>query len=172
MTAASGDPAQNPEAGGDSAGDQPVSGAYEAPPIEQIPAYGGHPEAPQAPLDYPAGYPAYPPPAYPPPGYPRPGYPPPAYPPPEHVAPYPGGYGFPAVPQGTNPLAIFSLVASVAGLLCGLGSVIGIVLGVVAMNQTKRSGQDGYGLAVAGLVVGVATLVVGLIWMTYAISQP
>lgn len=169
MTAASGEPGPTPESGRGSAGDQPVPGAFEAPPIEDMPAYG-------TPQDPSLDYPSYPPPSYPPPSYPPPSFPPPfpsaSYPPAEYGPPYPGGYGYPAAPQGTNPLAIFSLIASVAGLLCGLGSVIGIVLGAVAINQTKRSGQDGYGLAVAGVVVGVATLVVALIWMTFAISQP
>ncbi len=56
------------------------------------------------------------------------------------------------------------------GLLCGVGSIIGIVLGVVALNQIKQTRQGGYGLAVAGIVVGVASLVISLIWMIYAIN--
>ncbi len=61
-------------------------------------------------------------------------------------------------------------MASVVGLLCGVGSIIGIVLGVVALNQIKQTRQGGYGLAVAGIVVGVASLVISLIWMIYAIN--
>lgn len=163
MTAASGDPGEKP--GPD--GIQPPERAYEAPPIEQIPAYppppayGGY-EAPAA-----FGQPG-PPPGYPgfPGGYPG-GYPPP--PPPEYGVPYPGGYG-PAMapPAGTNSLAVFSLVASVIGLLCGVGSIVGIVLGVIALNQVKRTGQQGYGLAVAGIAVGVASLILSLVWMALA----
>ncbi len=85
--------------------------------------------------------------------------------------PYPGaGYGYPAPASGTNTLAIGSLVASVIGLLCGIGSIIGIVLGVIALNQIKQTRQGGYGLAVAGIVVGAASLVISLIWMIYAIN--
>jgi hypothetical protein len=65
-------------------------------------------------------------------------------------------------------MAIFSLVASVVGLLCGVGSIIGIGLGVIAINQIKKTRQGGYGLAVAGIVVGVASLVISVVWMTYA----
>lgn len=54
------------------------------------------------------------------------------------------------------------------GLLCGVGSIIGIVLGVIAINQIKKTRQGGYGLAVAGIVVGVASLVISIVWMTYA----
>ncbi|EUA50227.1 hypothetical protein I553_9517 [Mycobacterium xenopi 4042] len=78
--------------------------------------------------------------------------------------------GLRAPPQpGTNTLAIASLVASFIGLLCGIGSIVGIVLGAVALNQIKQTRQEGYGLAVAGIVVGVATLLVNLIITIYAL---
>ena len=123
MTAASGDPGENPP----------------PPP----PPYGG----------------------YPPPLLPQPGY----YPPPEYGAPYPGGYyptDMSGRPTGTNSLAIFSLVASVIGLLCGVGSIVGIVLGVIALGQIKRTGQDGRGLAIAGIAVGAVSLVISIAWLT------
>ena len=176
MTAGSGDPGEKP----DNEGQLPLSGAYEPPPIEQTPAYGGYPP-PAPPPPPPPGYAGFPAPGgYEPapaagynPAYGGP-YPPPQggyAPPPEYGAPYPTGYGYPAAQQsGTNSLAIFSLVASVVGLLCGVGSIIGIVLGAVAINQIKKTRQGGYGLAVAGIVVGVASLVISIIWMTYALN--
>lgn len=57
-----------------------------------------------------------------------------------------------------------------AGLFCGIGSVIGIVLGAVALNQIKRTRQGGYGLAVSGIVVGVASLIISLVFMIYALN--
>ena len=162
MTAGSGDPGEKPQ----NEGQQPPWGGYEPPPIEQTPAYGGYPP----PLPPPPGYGGFPPAG----GYDAPygaPYPPPQggyAPPPEYGAPYPTGYGYPVAAGGTNSLAIFSLVASVVGLLCGVGSIIGIVLGAIAINQIKKTRQGGYGLAVAGIVVGVASLVISIIWMTYA----
>ena len=100
------------------------------------------------------------------------GYPPPPpgfAPPPESGYPYPVGYGYPTQQAGTNSLAVFSLVASVVGLVpfCGfIFSIIGIVLGAIAIIQIKRTRQGGYGLAVAGIVVGVASLVISVVWMT------
>ena len=67
-------------------------------------------------------------------------------------------------------MAIASLVASLIGVLCGIGSIVGIVLGVIALNQIKQTRQAGYGLAVAGIVVGAASLVISLIWTIYAFS--
>ncbi|WP_460015911.1 DUF4190 domain-containing protein, partial [Mycobacterium avium] len=95
---------------------------------------------------------------------------------------YPGGYypgpdygGYPPQPPllggqpGTNGLAIASLIASFTGLLCGIGSVVAIVLGAIALDQIKRTRQDGFGLAVAGIVIGIATLVVTLVVVLFAL---
>ncbi|MCV7257471.1 DUF4190 domain-containing protein [Mycobacterium shimoidei] len=131
-----------------------------------------------------AGYPppAYPPPSYPPPGGPPPGYAPGSYggspypPPPADYRASAGGYGAPPQPGGypdytggygqpptTNALAIASLVASLIGWVFCLSGVVGIVLGAIALNQIKQTRQQGYGLAVAGIAIGVVVLVVYLI---------
>ena len=58
-------------------------------------------------------------------------------------------YRSPAYPppaQGTNKLAIWSLVTSLLGLLCGVGAIVGIVLGIVAikhLNRTQEGGRKG-----------------------------
>jgi hypothetical protein len=110
---------------------------------------------PYTPVDYPANYPQLPPPVYPSP-YPQPtgyGYPPPAYPPPGYPADPYDPYR-PTRPPGTNGKAIAALVSSVAGLACGLPAIAGLILGILAMRETKRTGQDGRGLAIAGVVIG------------------
>jgi predicted acyltransferase len=66
-------------------------------------------------------------------------------------------------------LAIGSLVASAAGILCCVGSIIGVVLGVIALNQIKQNQEGGQGLAIAGIVVGGVGLLLGLIfWAAFA----
>jgi hypothetical protein len=67
-------------------------------------------------------------------------------------------------------MAIWSLVSSLVGFLCWLGGPIGIALGFVALNQIKEKRQGGHGLAVAGIAVGAASLIIGLIWFIFAIS--
>lgn len=104
-----------------------------------------HPEAPAYPpppaYGTPAGAPGYPqaPPAYAAPGYPaQPGY---------------GGY---APPTKTNALAIVSMVLSIAGLVFipFLGSLVGAILGHVALGQLKTSREQGRGFALAGVIIG------------------
>jgi hypothetical protein len=112
---------------------------------------------PHTPVDYPAD-PGLPPPIYPPP-YPGTGYP--AY--------YQGGYDpyRPAKPPGINGKATGALVTSLVGLFCcGLPSIVGLILGVVAMRETKRTGQDGYAFALAGTIIG-GLAVVG--WLAYVL---
>lgn len=78
----------------------------------------------------------------------------------------------PSAGTSTNTMAIASLVTSIVGFapyFGGILSIVGIVLGSVALNQIKQTPQDGYGLAVAGIVVGITTLVIGLIWTMYAV---
>jgi hypothetical protein len=113
---------------------------------------------PFAPVDYPTDA-GLPPPLYSPPAYPPP---PQGYPPPYPAAPgyYQGaGYGYdpyrPTRPPGTNGKAIGALVSSLIGVFCcGVTSIVGVVLGVIAMRETKRTGQDGYGMALAGTIIG------------------
>lgn len=90
---------------------------------------------------------------------------PPNYPPPHYPPPTPGGYGaygYPSSPYlapRTNALAIASFVAAIAGFItCGLGSVLGLIFGVVGLSQLKRTGEGGRGLAISGIVVSALTL--------------
>jgi peptidyl-prolyl cis-trans isomerase B (cyclophilin B) len=65
----------------------------------------------------------------------------------------------------TNVLAIVSLVTSIIGL-----SIVGIITGHIGMNQIKKTGESGRGLATAGLIIGYLGLVVTVIWIAVAIS--
>ena len=71
-----------------------------------------------------------------------------------------------------NQLAVGSIIASAVGLLCGIGSIIGIVLGFVAKSQIKASGgaQGGDSLATAGIVLGFVGIALGIIWRVYVFN--
>ena len=64
----------------------------------------------------------------------------------------------PQAPNRTNRMAIWSLVLSIL-TLGGLGSVAGIWLGVAAQRKMAETGERGRGLAIAGIIVGVVTLI-------------
>ena len=91
--------------------------------------------------DPPAPPPYAPPPQYAPPGYgPPPGYPPAGYGPP--------GYPPPAWGRPTNTMAILALV------MAFVFAPAGLILGIVARKQIRQTGEDGDGLALAGIIVG------------------
>jgi Domain of unknown function (DUF4190) len=171
--------------------------AYTPPPGYDTPDYPQQQSYPNysppdytPPTEYPApgaAQPGYPPPPYPgSPGYGTPAYPPPPQygTPPPGYAPPPPGYGppptgYPAPEysaygqsgQKTSQMAIASIIASCIGVLCGIGSIVGIALGIVALNQIKQSREGGHGLAIAGIVVGGVTLLLNLIWTILAFSS-
>ena len=72
---------------------------------------------------------------------------------------------------GTNGLAIGSLVLSLLGLFCGIGSIVGVILGFIARGQIKRTGQGGDGMALAGIVIGIATLVISIAVYVWILSS-
>ncbi|WP_395640599.1 DUF4190 domain-containing protein [Pseudolysinimonas sp.] len=95
-----------------------------------------------------------------PPAVPTPdGATPPAAP---QAAPVYPAYGQPAAPGGyyappTNTLAIIALV------LAFVISIGGIICGHIALNQIKRTGEGGRGLALAGLIIGYVFTGIGLL---------
>ena len=71
-----------------------------------------------------------------------------AYPQSGYPQPYPG-YGQPYPPsRGTNTMAILALVFGI------LVAPLGLVFGFVARSQIKKTGEDGDGLALAGIIIG------------------
>jgi hypothetical protein len=124
------------------------------------PAQGFPPPYQQPPYQQPLGYPQQPSPPVPYPQQPYPQQPyqqfPPVYPP----DPY-GSYPQPATRNG---LAIASLVCSVLGLCCGIGSLVGIGLGIAGLNQAQQLGT-GRRLSIAGIVVGGLGVLVAVGWL-------
>ena len=77
--------------------------------------------------------------------------------------------GQPPSAAPNNQLAVGSIIASAIGLFCGIGSIIGIVLGVVAKNQIKASNgtQGGDNLATIGIVLGAVGIALSLLWRVW-----
>jgi hypothetical protein len=96
--------------------------------------------------------PGFTPPYSPPPGNPQPPYPPGPYGPPPYGAPgyygQPPGYPPMVYRRPTNTMAILALV------LAFVFAPAGIVLGFIARKQISQTGEEGDGLALAGIIVG------------------
>jgi hypothetical protein len=124
-----------------------------------------------------------PPPPYPPPpgdSYSPPPFPPPYSPPVEQPflesadQPYPrpptSGVYDPYSQQPAPATSGFAIASLVLGILgpCGLGVglILAIIFGFIALSQTKNGRQQGRGMAIAGLICSglwIVALVVGLV---------
>ena len=70
------------------------------------------------------------------------------------VMPYPGGY-YPVVNNPTSGLAIGALICGIAEIFTlGFAAVPAVILGHLARQQIRRTGERGEGMAIAGLVLG------------------
>ncbi|QHC56250.1 DUF4190 domain-containing protein [Rathayibacter tanaceti] len=56
-----------------------------------------------------------------------------------------------------NVLAIIGFIAAF------VVNIVGIVLGFIALSQIKRTGEKGRGLALAAVIIGFASIVLGII---------
>lgn len=92
---------------------------------------------------------------------------PPAYP----QQPFPAYQPVPA--EKTDGKAVGSLISSVLWV-CGIGSVVGVVLGHLSRSQARREGRAPAGLALAGLVLGYLGLAatVGVFVAVLAFKDP
>lgn len=148
-------------------GPDPGGGEYPASPP---PNPGDTDPLSEPPADpYPTGAGDYPPETSPyPPGAGSYPLPPAAYPPPPPFgAPYPY-----APPQTGNGYAIAALVLGLVSLILSwfpgvdwVLAALAIIFGAVGISTAARRGGVGRGMAMAGLVLGVVTAVLGIIFL-------
>ncbi len=95
-----------------------------------------------------------------------------SYPPPPPPPPGEGGYGY--VAPRTNSKAIWALVLGILGLVCCglLAGIPAIALGNMARNEIDASGglQTGRGMAVAGFVLGIISVVLSVLGLIVALT--
>ncbi|MBA2415757.1 MAG: DUF4190 domain-containing protein [Geodermatophilaceae bacterium] len=114
----------------------------------------------------PQGYPSAPPQQYPQYQQPAQGYPQQQGPQQPYGYP-PQGYGQPYGPppsRGTNTMAILAIVFAF------VFSPLGIVFGFIARNQIKQTGEDGAGLALAGIIIGAVAITLAVIGIIVAFA--
>jgi len=71
-----------------------------------------------------------------------------------------------------NGLAIASLACGLAQFAFGpLATIPAIVLGHMARRQIKRSGEQGAGLALAGLILGWAAVILGILILVLGVAM-
>lgn len=88
-----------------------------------------------------------------------------SYPPaPQPGSPQQPAYApYPTQQSGTNVLAIISLIGAFVFPLAG------VICGHIALSQIKRTGENGRGLAIAGLVIGYVYIAFVVLFVIIAI---
>ncbi len=75
-------------------------------------------------------------------------------------------------PGRTNGLAIASLACGLAQFAFGpLATIPAIVLGHMARSQIRRTGDQGAGLALAGLVLGWGAVILGIVLIAVGLAM-
>ena len=71
----------------------------------------------------------------------------------------------------TSGFAIASLVLGIVGVF-GVCSILAIIFGVIARNRIRESNETigGEGMAIAGIVLGIVTLAIFVIWLIIIIG--
>ena len=102
----------------------------------------------------------------PPPGQPY--YPPEGQP----YPPYQGPYLQYPIARPTNGLAVAALVCGIAQFVVWVTFIPAIICGHLALRQIRRTGEQGRGLALAGLILGYVggALLIGLVLALVAIA--
>jgi hypothetical protein len=75
-------------------------------------------------------------------------------------------------PAGINGLAIASLACGLGQFACGpLATIPAIVFGHMARSQIRRTGEQGAGLALGGLILGWGAVVLGVVLIAGLIAM-
>jgi hypothetical protein len=96
---------------------------------------------------------------------------------PPPVSGQPGGYGYVQPPRRANGSAIASLIFGILGCVPFLTGLLAVVLGIVGLRKTRDPSVGGKGMAIAGLVLGLISIVLwglfgGGIYSAYFVSKP
>jgi hypothetical protein len=84
----------------------------------------------------------------------------------------PGPYGqYARVGRRTNPLAIASLCLGIGQVIAWiLTGIPAIVLGFMALKQIRQTGEDGRGMAIAGIVLGFVGIIALALLIIFAVA--
>ncbi len=87
---------------------------------------------------------------------------------PQHGPQYgPPGFQTP----GTNGMAVASMVLGILWIYW-IGSILALVFGYLALGQIRQRGQQGYGMATAGIVLGWVGVAIGVVVIVVVATYP
>lgn len=70
----------------------------------------------------------------------------------------------PAQPYQQAPTDRYSVLAIVGFILAFVVSIAGLIVSIIALTQIKRTSERGHGLALAGVIISAASIVLSIIF--------
>lgn len=95
---------------------------------------------------------------------------PPSSTPPAVVPPHGAHPAYVPARQRTNSLAVASLICGGLGFATGFTSIAAIITGHMALSRIKQTGEEGHGMAVAGLALGYTVVIGGVLLLLLGIG--
>jgi Domain of unknown function (DUF4190) len=82
------------------------------------------------------------------------------------------GAGWPQmVGRRTNSLAIAALCCAIGQVIAGpFAGIAAIVLGAMSLKQIRTSGEEGRGMAVTGLVLGIVGTLLAVLLLVFVVA--
>lgn len=75
------------------------------------------------------------------------------------------------VPAQSAPVEKWNVLSIVAFVLSLVGfNIVAIVLGFIGLNQVKKTGERGRGLALAAIIIGFVSIVIIIIWVIAVVA--
>ena len=66
-------------------------------------------------------------------------------------------------PTKTNGMAVAGFVCALATTFTGISAILGLIFSIVGLSQIKKTGEDGRGLAIAGIIISSVLMFIGII---------
>ncbi|WP_123519553.1 DUF4190 domain-containing protein [Frigoribacterium sp. PhB24] len=68
-----------------------------------------------------------------------------------------------AMPQSAGTAAGYNVLAIVGFILAFVFPLAGLIVSIIALSQIKKTGERGHGLALAGVILSIAFMVIYII---------
>jgi peptidyl-prolyl cis-trans isomerase B (cyclophilin B) len=69
-----------------------------------------------------------------------------------------------AMPQSAGSAARYNVLAIVGFILAFVFNIAGLVVSLIALSQVKKTGERGRGLALAGVIISIVSIIFGIIY--------
>ena len=70
-----------------------------------------------------------------------------------------------AMPQSAGTAAGYNVLAIIGFILAFVFNIAGLVVSLIALSKIKKTGERGRGLAIAGVIISIVSIIFGIIYI-------